>query len=68
MKQLVNYLRGVICVGVKGDFPERMINLCAQERIEFWSVEWENAHSLTMCIHGQSMKSLKKLVKRKVLF
>ena len=64
MKQLVNYLRGVICVGVKGNFPERLINLCAQERIEFWSVEWEDAHSLTMHIHGRSIKSLQKLAER----
>lgn len=64
MKRLMNYLRGVAYVAVTGNFPERLINLCAQERITFWSVEWKDDHSLTMRIHCRSLKTLQELTLR----
>ena len=40
MRRLMNYLRGMAVVRLTGLFPERLINLCAQEGIEFWAMEW----------------------------
>lgn len=36
MRKTVNYLRGWSQLTVTGDFPERMLNLCAQKRVPFW--------------------------------
>ena len=38
MKRLMNFLRGMVTLSVTGPFPERLINLCAQEEIDFWAV------------------------------
>ena len=40
MKRLMNFLRGMADLRVTGLFPERLINLCAQNGVEFWGVEW----------------------------
>ena len=40
MKGFVNYLRGTARVCVTGAFPERVMNLCAQNRVDFWAVDW----------------------------
>jgi len=40
MKRLINFLRGSARVRVVGAFPERLLNLCAQNGVEFWAVEW----------------------------
>ena len=61
MKRLMNYLRGMARVIVEGDFPERLINLCAQERVVFWSVDWNDDHALTMTVRYGSLKVLQEL-------
>ena len=40
MKKLINLLRGYVEWQVTGAFPERMLNLCAQHRLQFWHVRW----------------------------
>lgn len=40
MKKLINLLRGYVEWQVSGAFPERMLNLCAQHRLQFWHVRW----------------------------
>jgi len=64
MKRLMNYLRGMARVIVEGDFPERLINLCAQERVVFWSVDWKDDHALTMTVRYGSLKVLQELAQR----
>ena len=46
MRRLMNYLRGMAVVRLTGLFPERLINLCAQEGIEFWAMEWLDEHTV----------------------
>ena len=36
MRRLMNFLRGMVILRLTGPFPERLINLCAQEGIDFW--------------------------------
>ena len=40
MSKTVNFLRGWTALTVTGLFPERMLNLCAQQRVPFWGLEW----------------------------
>ncbi len=46
MQKWVNFLRGSVGVEVTGAFPERFLNLCAQEGIGFWELEFPDAHTL----------------------
>lgn len=45
MKKLINLLRGYVEWQITGPFPERMLNLCAQERLPFWRIRWLDANS-----------------------
>ena len=38
MKKLINLLRGYVEILVTGAFPERLLNLCAQNRLKFWKL------------------------------
>ncbi len=40
MKKLINLLRGYVEWQITGAFPERMLNLCAQHRLQFWRLRW----------------------------
>lgn len=44
MKRLMNFLRGMVRLSVTGPFPERLINLCAQQGVDFWALEIGRAH------------------------
>ena len=52
MKRLMNFLRGMVTLTVTGPFPERLINLCAQEGIDFWAVTWLDMHTLRLTTRG----------------
>lgn len=39
MKKAVNFFRGSIRVSVECPYPERLINVCAQNDIEFWDLK-----------------------------
>ncbi len=36
MKQAVNFFRGSVRVTIDCPYPERLVNLCAMNDIEFW--------------------------------
>lgn len=38
MRKLFNLIRGYVDVEVTGAFPERLLNLCAQNRLQFWKL------------------------------
>ena len=64
MKRLIQFLWGVVALTVTGPFPERVINLCAQERLEFWGVEWLDEHTLHLTARRDSLKRLRELAQR----
>ena len=64
MKRLMNFLRGMATILVTGPFPERLINLCAQERVEFWSVEWQDEHTLRLVTRRRFLAVLEELAQR----
>ena len=48
MQFIVNFLRGSVSFTVTGAFPERFLNLCAQNGVGFWGLTWLDAHTLSL--------------------
>ena len=40
MRKIINFFRGSVRLEVTGPFPERFLNLCAQNYLSFWDVQW----------------------------
>ena len=64
MKRLFNFLRGMATVVASGPFPERFLNLCAQERIDFWAVAWLDGHTLRLTLRAQTLARAEELARR----
>lgn len=64
MKRLMNFLRGMVIVQVTGPFPERLINLCAQEHIDFWALDWLDEHTVRMNTRRRTLGRLRELAAR----
>ena len=50
MKRLMNFLRGMVLLRVNGPFPERFLNLCAQEQVDFWALEWPGQTAIRLTV------------------
>lgn len=61
MRKLMNFIRGMVTVQLTGLFPERLINLCAQERIDFWAMEWLDKHTIRFVTRLHTLRRLKEL-------
>ena len=48
MQFIVNFLRGSVSFTVSGPFPERFLNLCAQNGVGFWDLEWLDSQTLAL--------------------
>lgn len=64
MKKLINLLRGYVEFTVTGAFPERLLNLCAQNRLQFWRLCWIDETSFTFRVALQDLKRLEELAGR----
>lgn len=64
MQKWVNFLRGSVSVEVVGAFPERFINLCAQEGIGFWGLEYLDSNTLRLRVVRRDAKRLEPLARR----
>lgn len=40
MQRIINFFRGSVRLEVTGPFPERFLNLCAQDYLSFWDICW----------------------------
>lgn len=63
-RQLINLIRGSIRLTVLGDFPERFLNLCAQDRVAFWDVDQPDSHTLYVTVAWIHRKGLEDLASR----
>ena len=61
MRNLINLLRGTVEISIHGVFPERLINLCAQQHISFWGVNWIDEYTFEISVHKGNLKRLQKL-------
>lgn len=64
MNKLFNLLRGYVELTVTGAFPERMLNLCAQNRLRFWRLQWLDDTSFTFRVFLQDRGRLDELAQR----
>ena len=64
MNRVVNYLRGTVRVTVGGSFPERVLNLCAQHKVEFWGVDWCDEQRVMLTIRCRGLSELERLARR----
>ncbi|MGM9606793.1 MAG: sporulation protein YqfD [Oscillospiraceae bacterium] len=64
MQKWINFLRGSAAVEVTGAFPERFLNLCAQEGIGFWGLETPDSHTLRLRVSRRDVKRLEPLARR----
>ena len=64
MKSLMNLLRGIVTLTVQGPFPERVLNLCAQHRLDFWGLEWRDEHTITLQTRRKTWKQVKEQAER----
>ena len=64
MKGIINFARGRVGVLIRGGFPERLVNLCAQRRVTFWGVEWLSEASLRMSLLRRDLPQLEELAPR----
>ena len=64
MKKLINLIQGYVELHVTGAFPERLLNLCAQNRVQFWRLEWLDETSFTFRIALRDRRRLEELARR----
>ena len=64
MKRAMNYVRGTVTLTARGLFPERLLNLCAQEGAPCWGVEWRDDHTLRLTTFRHKLSLVKKLAQR----
>lgn len=64
MQKWINFLRGSVRAEVTGAFPERFLNLCAQEGIGFWALEWPDSTTLRLRVARRDVKKLEGLARK----
>ena len=64
MKKWFNLLFGYAVIQVTGAYPERFLNLCAQNRRGFWRLRWPDAHTVQVRVHLSDLEELKELAGR----
>ncbi len=64
MKRAVNYVRGTVTLTARGLFPERLLNLCAQEGVPCWGVEWTDRCTLRLTTYRRKLPHLERLAQR----
>jgi similar to stage IV sporulation protein len=61
MKQAVNYFRGSVRVSVECPYPERLVNVCAANDIEFWDLQRQSATEVHISVHIGGFRKLRNL-------
>lgn len=58
MQKALNYFRGNIRVEVHCQYPERFVNVCAQNGVEFWDLQRVSRNSVLVTMHIAGYKKL----------
>lgn len=64
MGKLVNLLRGYVELEASGAFPERLLNLCAQEQTRFWHLQWLDDAAFVFRVYYQDLDRVRGLAER----
>ena len=62
MKKLFDMLRGYVSIIVNCPYPERFLNICAQNGIELWNIKRESEHEVSACVSIKDHKRLKTIL------
>ncbi len=58
---LSHFLQGQVEIQVQAPFPQRLLNLCAQETIPFWGLQWHSPQELYLNIHQRDYPRVKRI-------
>lgn len=61
MNRVMHLLRGTVALQASGPFPERLMNLCALHRVDFWGVEWKDENTLRFTIFRRDRAQVEEL-------
>jgi len=64
LQKIINFFRGSVRLEVSGPFPERFLNLCAQEYLSFWGIQWLADGGLRVTVSRRDCKRAKALGER----
>lgn len=64
MQTIINFLRGNVGYTVTGAFPERLLNLCAQNGVAFWDLAWLDPHTLRLRVARRDAKRIGQLAEK----
>lgn len=64
LQQITNLLKGQVTAHVESGFPERVLNICAEYGVRFWSLAWESPTAFTFTMDRRDFKRLRRLTKR----
>jgi similar to stage IV sporulation protein len=64
MLKLIQMLRGFVWIEAVGAYPERLINLCALNGIQFWKVEWKSETCLRLRVFYRDFARVEELARR----
>ena len=64
MQSAINYARGWVRLQAVGVFPERLLNLCAQNGVTFWAVEWRDGQTLALTVLQGHLGRVRELAPR----
>ncbi len=64
MKRLINWLLGYAIIRAEGAFPERLLNLCAQNQLPFWGLCWRDETSFTLKLRMKDFSRLEEYARR----
>lgn len=64
MKKWLNLLLGYAVIQVTGAFPERFLNLCAENRCAFWRLHWLDSNTLQVRVYLADLTQLEELAQR----
>lgn len=63
LKKLINWLRGYLCIRIKGNAPERFINLCSNRKLFLWNIT-RNKDEYQFNISIKNYKKLSPIAKK----
>ena len=64
MKRLINWILGYAVIRAEGAFPERLLNLCAQNRLPFWGLLWEGETGFVFRVRLCHLQRLEEYARR----
>lgn len=64
IKRTTKFLRGTVKVTLSGPFPERVLNLCAQNNVAFWGAEKVDSFTYHLILWRNNLPAFRQLCQR----